>query len=174
MLFRRRSRQEGDFQEKSPGEQVPGAGKGQPEAVLRDELGLHHLWYLELRLHEEIARASRAASVFSACGWRLRLLPGERLGPDMLASAAEFIEKRLRTYDVLARIDEERFAALLFDAEYQTASTVAFRIKADLQTRLPSAGRWQAGVATFGRDGVDGDALIQAMFRRLEEDARAA
>jgi GGDEF domain-containing protein len=92
----------------------------------------------------------------------------------MLACAAAFIEKRLRTYDVLARIDEERFAALLLDAEYQTASTVAFRIKADLQTRLPSAGRWQAGVATFGRDGVDGDALIQAMFRRLEEDARAA
>jgi hypothetical protein len=29
-------------------------------------------------------------------------------------------------------------------------------------------------VATFRRDGVDADSLIQAALRRLEEDARAA
>ena len=94
-MFRRRSRQEGDFQEKPPDEQLPGAGKGRPEAVLRDELGLHHLWYLELRLQEEIARASRAAGVFSVCGWRLRLLPGERLGPEHGREAVELATRTL-------------------------------------------------------------------------------
>ena len=174
MLFKRKPREEASFEKKPPGGQpADWAGAG-PEAVLRDDLGLHHLWYLELRLREELARASRAEGVFSLCGWRLRLLPGESLEADLLARSAALIVKSLRPYDIIARIDEQRFAAILLDADYQNAATVAYRIKADLQTRFPSAGRWQAGVASFSRDGVDGEALIQTMFRRLEEDARAA
>ena len=85
---------------------------------------------------------------------------------------AQLIAKSLRAYDIIARIDEHRFVAILFDAGYDAASTVAFRLKGDLQVRVPSVGKWQAGVATFGRDGVHGDALIQAALRRLDEDAR--
>src|SRR3990172_2496338 len=173
MLFRRKPKEEASFQEKPPGGQ-PGRSSAGPEAALHDDLGVHHLWYLELRLREELARASRAEGVFSLCGWRLRLLPGESLEAALLARAAALIVKSLRPYDIIARIDEQRFAAILLDADYQNAATVAYRIKADLQTRFPSAGRWQAGVASFSRDGVDGEALIHAMFRRLEEDARAA
>ncbi len=170
MLFKRRPKEEVVREEKPPGGQAEAAA----DAALRDELGLHHLWYLELRLREELTRAARADLGFSLAGWRLRLLPGETLGSDVLARCVALILKSLRSYDVVARIDEERIAAILFDADYQNATTVAYRIKADLQTRVPIAGRWQAGVATFGRDGVDGDALIGVMFRRLEEDARAA
>ena len=173
MLFKRKPREEAASEKKPPDERAA-AGAARPEQALRDELGFHRLWYLELRLSEEMARASRAEGLFSICGWRLRLLPGESLAPELMVRAADLIVKSLRTYDLVARIDEERIAAVLLDAEFQNASTVAYRIKADLQTRFPSAGRWQAGVATFNRDGVDADGLIQVMFRRLEEDARAA
>ena len=151
----------------------PDRGAG-PEAVLIDELGLYHLWYLELRLREELARAPRNGSVFSLAAWQLKLLPGENPSSDLLQRAADLIAGCLRSYDVLARIDEERFFAILNDANYESAATVAYRIKGDLQIRLRSPGRWQAGVATFQTDGVNGDALIQAVFRRLDEDARAA
>lgn len=176
MLFKRKPREEASFEERPPDEESGGEARtrADPKAVLRDELGFHHLWYLDLRLGEEQSRATRSEGVFSLCGWRLRLLPGETLSPDVLARAADLIVKSLRTYDIVARIDEERIAALLVDAEHQNASTVAHRVKVDLQTTLPSSGRWQAGVATFGRDGADADALINTMFRRLEEDARAA
>ncbi|MEX2157986.1 MAG: diguanylate cyclase [Dehalococcoidia bacterium] len=143
-------------------------------AVLRDELGIFPLWYLEMRLREELARAARTNGIFSLACWHLKLLPGERPSDDLLKQAADFIMESLRTYDILARIDEYRFAALLLDAQYEAASTVAFRIKGDLQVRVHSAGRWQAGVAAFPRDAVDADGLIQASIRRLGDDARAA
>ena len=174
MFFRRKPSEETFRREQAPFSAHAANAAGGSEAALRDELGLYHLWYLELRLREELARAARAHNVFSLAAWRLRLLPGETPEPELLQRAAALIAGSLRSYDVPARIDSERFGALLFDAEYEDACTVAFRLKGDLQLRAPSAGRWQAGVATFPRDGVDGDALIQAAFRRLEEDARAA
>ena len=144
------------------------------DAALRDSLGLYHLWYLERRLQEELARAPRINSCFSLATWRLRLLPGETPSTELLARAALLISGRLRTYDVYARIDENRIIAILYDADVQEASTVAFRLKSDLQVGVASSGRWEAGVATFPADGVDGDSLLHAAFRRLEEDARAA
>jgi hypothetical protein len=171
MLFKRKGK--GEPSSREPPEDSGKAG-GDPTAVLRDELGFHHLWYLDLRLGEEQARATRAEGVFSLCGWRLRLLPGEKISNEILLRAAEVIASSLRTYDIVARIDEERIAALLIDADYHNASTVAYRVKVDIQTKMPSSGRWQAGVATFGKDGVDADGLIHTMFRRLEEDAKAA
>jgi GGDEF domain-containing protein len=91
-----------------------------------------------------------------------------------MRQAADFIVSSLRAYDIVARADVDRIAAILFDAGYEVATTVAFRIKGDLQRRQPSAGRWLAAVAAFGRDGVDGDTLIQTIFRRLDADAGAA
>ena len=168
MFFRSKS-------QKEPGPPARGgsaAATDDPQCVLRDEIGLYHLWYLELRLREELARAARINIVFSLATWRLRLLPGETPHPDLLCRVAEFIVSKLRSYDIASRVDDERFVAILFDADYAGATTAAYRMKADIQTRLPSVGRWQGGVATFGRDGLNGDSLIQAALRRLEEDAR--
>jgi hypothetical protein len=142
--------------------------------ALRDELGLHHLWYLEMRLRDELARASRTHTMFSLAAWQLHVLPGETPSPELPALAADIIQSSLRSYAIVARIDADRFVAILFDAPYDAAATVAFRIKGDLQIKVAAAGRWQAGVATFPHDGVDGDGLIQATMRRLQADARAA
>lgn len=179
MAFKRKPKDAG------PDEAEPGAPDGAAtssgptppngaDAVLFDEFGMHQLWYLERRLKDELARASRVDSVFSLACWRLNMLPGESMSAEIVKKAAELIAGRLRSYDVYARIDEELFAAILLDAEPTAVSTVAFRIKADLQVIGRSTSRWQAGVSTFPDDGVDGDALIQVAFRRLEEDALAA
>jgi GGDEF domain-containing protein len=169
MFFKRRDKQEALGGERPP----PGSG-GDPSLVLRDDLGVYQLWFLEMRLSEELARAARVNSVFSLACWQLKLLPGETPSPNLLQQAAEHISGSLRAYDIVSRLDDERFVAILLDAPFEAASTVAFRIKGDLQVRVAAAGRWQAGIAAFPRDAVDADGLIQAAFRRLGEDARAA
>ena len=173
MFFRRKGKAEPEAQPSSAQGQEAEAGAS-AERILRDEVGLYHLWYLELRMREELARGGRTGQVFSLATWQLRLLPGEVPSDELFRQAAEHIGNSLRAYDVYARIDEHRFVAILFDAPFESASTVAFRIKGDLQVRVQSAGRWQAGVAAFPVDGVDGNSLIQAAFRRLDEDSRAA
>ena len=168
MVFGRKPKEE------SRPEEIDAAALRLGEASLRDKLGMYHLWYLERRLKDELARAARKEGIFSLICWRLRGLPGETIPDELVAKAAEIISGGLRTYDVFARVDEERFVALLFDAEQQPATTAAFRIKGDMQVQMQTTGRWQAGIATFPQDGVAGDSLIQAAFRRLAEDSRAA
>ncbi len=172
MLFKRRAR---DDPQGAPEEASPSSATSTPAgAVLRDELGLHQLWYLDMRLKEELVRASRADHTFSLATWEPRLLPGDVPDPRIIAAAAALIAGKVRTYDLVCRISEYRFAGLLLDADYHNAATVTFRIKSDIQIGIPGAGKWKAGVATFGRDGNDGDSLIQVALRRMEEGSSAA
>ena len=171
MFFRRALKKE-PFPIELAAEEEPVAQD--PDTVLQDEWGLYHLWYFERRLQDELMRSARREGVFSLVAWQLRLLPGEALDSQHLRQCAALIVKNLRSYDIPARSDPQRFVAILFDADYTEASTVAYRIKGELQIRAPSAGKWQAGIATFGRDGVDGESLIQATLQRLEGDRKAA
>jgi hypothetical protein len=168
MLFKRRPR---DDPQDAPETPPPKSGG---EGSLRDELGLHQLWYLNMRLKEELARSSRTDGVFSLATWEPRMLPGDVPDPNIIAAAAALIVGKLRGYDLVARISEHRFAAVLLDADNHHASTVVFRIKADIQVEIPGAGKWKAGVATFGRDGADADSLIQVALRRMDEGSAAA
>jgi GGDEF domain-containing protein len=101
------------------------------------------------------------------------VLPGSEPDPQIVAKAARLIASKLRTYDLVACISDARVAALLLDADNHHASTVAYRIKADIQVEIPGAGKWKAGVATFGRDGADGDSLIQVALRRMDDGSGA-
>ncbi|MDZ4277794.1 MAG: diguanylate cyclase [Dehalococcoidia bacterium] len=170
MLFRRKPKDEQSAATAGHAQQNAGAA----QAALRDPFGLYHLWYLELRLQEELARASRVNGVLSLATWQLKLLPGESADDELIGRVGQLISQSLRPYDVPARLDADRFAGILLDADYEDATTVAFRIKGDLQLRVRRAGRWQAGVATFPQDGVDANALIQTAFRRLDSDSTAA
>ena len=169
MPFMRRSRED----EPAAADVAAGASAG-GAAVLRDELGLAPMWDFEMRYKEELARAARGAVIFSIATWTPRLLPADEADPEIMARAAQMITGKLRSYDVAACIDEVRYVALLLDADNHHASTVTYRIKADIQVQIPGAGKWRAGIATFGRDSVEGDALIQVALRRLQEDAAAA
>jgi hypothetical protein len=169
MLFKRRPREaEPPAAEGVPNQAADGA------AILRDELGLSHLWYLELRLKEELARAARGGTIFSIATWEPRLLPNEEPKEQVMSRAAGLIVGKVRSSDPVGRVDERRYVGLLLDADYHHASTVAYRIKADIQVLIPGAGKWRAGVATYGRDGVDVDGLIQVALRRMDEDSQAA
>lgn len=167
MLFRRR------LSGKEPQPESQPAAEEEPEAVLLDELGLHHLWYLELRLRDELTRSARTDRFFSLASWQVKLLPGELLDMEFRRRCAQEIKRALRTSDMAAQIGPGQFVAILFDAEYDDACTVAFRLKGDLGIKVPSAGRWQAGVSTFPYDGKDGNELIQVAFQRLDADAKA-
>ena len=145
-----------------------------PETALLDETGLYQRWYFERRLREETARAGRSGVPFSLATWQLRTFQAEPGNPDLWGRAASAILENLRWYDVAARIDARHFAAIVFDADHDRAAAIAYRTKCELQVRLPSHGKWQVGVATFGRDGQDADALMQAALRSLEQDLRAA
>lgn len=167
MLFKRRPK---DDSHDAPDPPPPKSGGGES---LRDELGLHQLWYLDMRLKEELARSSRSEHVFSIATWEPRLLPGSEPDRDIVLKAARLIAGKLRSYDLVACISDARIAAILLDADGHHASTVAYRIKADIQVEIPGAGKWKAGVATFGRDGVDGDGLIQVALRRMDDASGA-
>jgi len=169
MLFKRKPRED----EPPAAPAVPKQAADSP-SVLHDEQGLSQLWYLELRLKEELARAARGGTIFTLAAWEPRLIPGDPVDPEVMARAAALIVGKLRAYDIVTRTDERRYVAMLLDADYHHASTVAYRIKADIQVLIPGAGKWKAGVATYGRDGVDADGLIQVTLRRLDDDSAAA
>ncbi len=173
MVFGRKQKQT----EAAPAPAVEGADAASllaPDGLICESTGLYKLWYLERRLREELARAPRINSTFSLAAWRLRMLPGEAPPQELVDKAATLIATSLRSYDIPARIDEHRIVAILFDADYDSAATVAYRLKSTLQMQAMSMGKWQAGVSSFPNDGVAGDALIQVAFRRLDEDTRAA
>jgi hypothetical protein len=170
MLFKRKPR-EG---EEAAASDAPKEERVAGSAILRDELGLFQPWYLDMRYREELARAARGAVIFSIAAWSPRLLGDDDPDPAIMARVAKLIADKLRDYDIACRIDERRILALLLDADYHHASTVAYRIKADIQIQIPGAGKWRAGAATYGRDGVDADSLMQVALRRLEEDSAQA
>lgn len=173
-MFLKRLLNEEPPEEEPEEDEVEEEAPKDPRSVLLDELGLHHLWYLELRLQHELARANRNDGVFSLLAFELRLLPGEIASPDLLVRCAAGVTRRLRSYDVVAHVDGQRFVAILMDADFNEASSIAQRSKSQLQLVGQSAGRWQAGIATYVTDGREAEALIQAALRRLDEDALAA
>jgi hypothetical protein len=144
------------------------------DAALRDGLGLHQSWYLDLRLREEIARSELTKADCSLVVWQLGVLPGEAIEEDQARRAGEIIARALRSYDILCRTDERRFFAIIFDANFESASSVAHRICLELQFATSQMGRWKAGVASFGRDAPNGEELIEKALSRVEKTARAA
>jgi GGDEF domain-containing protein len=143
------------------------------EAALRDPLGLHHQWYLDLRLREEIARTEITKSDGALVAWQLSVLPGEAIDNDQFARSAKIIAKAMRSYDIIARTDERRFFAIIFDANYESASAVAHRVCLELQLVVSQAGRWKAGVASFRRDGRNGEELIERVLSRIDKASKA-
>mgnify|MGYP005846953765 FL=1 len=141
---------------------------GRPDAVIRDELGLHLRWYFVMRLAEELDRASRRSRCLAVVAWEYSLLPGEQESETFLRRVASELVERVRLYDVVFRLDGCRFVALLPDADGVEARTAAFRIKADLCVAVPGPGKWKAGFAAYPADGVDADALVNAALERLQ------
>jgi len=170
MFFRSRSKEAQEARE--PGHE---AGPS-PEAALFDEAnGLHKRWYFERRLHEEVLRSTRYGRAFALILWEPRLLPGEVLADEAIARTGEVIKDALRQTDLAAQFDGTRFAALLVERDFNTARTVAFRMKNSLASRVRGGpGTWRTGLAVFPDDGIDVATLFQVAARKLSDDVGVA
>jgi len=147
-----------------------------PDTVLFDgTTGLYKTWYFERRVHEEVQRCTRYGRGLAFILWEPRLLPGEVMDDDVVARVGAVIKGALRQTDMAAQLERTCFAALLIESEYNTARTVAFRMKGSLGSRVRGGpASWRTGMAIFPDDGVDADALLQVATRRVAEDASVA
>ena len=136
---------------------------------LTDSLtGVYNRRYIDRRLVEEIARARRQAYRIS-CMYvdidhfkRINDSVGHQSGDEVLREVANRIKAELRLSDALARFGGEEFVVLLIDADLDSSSMVAERIRASVAGSpvLLSCGRTidvsvSIGVATltdFERD----------------------
>ena len=146
--------------------------------------GVYNRRYLDRRLVEEIARARRQAYRVSCLYIDIDHFKqvndghGHQAGDDVLREAAARIKAELRMSDALARFGGEEFVALLIDADLDSATMVAERIRAGiadapfvLADGAALAVSVSIGVATlddFARDHA-AESVAQRLVARADE-----
>jgi two-component system cell cycle response regulator len=153
---------------------------------LTDSLtGVYNRRYIDRRLVEEIARARRQAYRIS-CMYidvdHFKLVNdsvGHQGGDEVLREVAARIKAELRISDALGRFGGEEFVVLLIDADLDSASIVANRIRAgvaDTPVELASGERVSVsvsiGVATL--DDFERDHAIEGVAQALVAQADSA
>jgi diguanylate cyclase (GGDEF)-like protein len=100
--------------------------------------GVYNRRYMDRRLAEEIARARRQSYSVS-CMYidvdyfkQVNDTHGHQAGDDVLREVASRIKAELRMSDALGRFGGEEFVVLLIDADLESASIVAQRIRASV------------------------------------------
>jgi diguanylate cyclase (GGDEF)-like protein len=147
--------------------------------------GVYNRRYMDRRLLEEVARARRQSYRLS-CMYididhfkRVNDTFGHLAGDDVLREVAARIKAELRISDALGRFGGEEFVVLLIDADLESASMVAQRIRAsvalapvDLSTgeRVPVT--VSIGVATL--DDFERDHAIEGVAQDLVAQADTA
>ena len=144
---------------------------------LTDSLtGVYNRRYMDRRLLEEIARARRQGYRLS-CMYidldhfkRVNDTVGHQGGDDVLREVCGRIKAELRMSDALGRFGGEEFVVLLIDADLESASMVAQRIRASVAADPVSLNTGERvdvtvsiGVAGFPKDAMD--AKIQGNVR---------
>ncbi|CAN7602873.1 DUF484 family protein [Massilia sp. LjRoot122] len=153
---------------------------------LTDSLtGVYNRRYIDRRLVEEIARARRQ-------GYRISCMyididhfkqvndsVGHQGGDDVLREVAQRIKAELRISDALGRFGGEEFVVLLIDADLESASMVAQRIRnsvalnpVDLSTGEQVSVTVSIGVATL--DDFERDHAIEGVAQDLVAQADTA
>jgi len=153
---------------------------------LTDSLtGVYNRRYIDRRLLEEIGRARRQAyriSVMYIDIDHFKLVNdtvGHQGGDEVLREVAARIKAELRLSDTLARFGGEEFVVLLIDAELESATMVAERIRAsvagqpfDLMSGAALPVSVSIGVATL--DNFERDHAIEAVAQELVANADSA
>src|SRR5471032_1184496 len=139
---------------------------------LTDSLtGVYNRRYIDRRLLEEIARARRQ-NYFISCMYididHFKLVNdthGHQGGDEVLREVATRIRHELRRSDALGRFGGEEFVVLLIDADLDSASFVAERIRASIaDTMFDLPGGTQTWVSvSIGVASLDGEAILQPM-----------
>jgi diguanylate cyclase (GGDEF)-like protein len=140
--------------------------------------GVYNRRYMDRRLAEEIARARRQGYSLS-CIYidvdhfkQVNDTYGHQAGDDVLREVAARIKAELRMSDALGRFGGEEFVALLIDADLESASLVAQRIRASVAGQSFLLGDGQGlevtvsiGVAAL--DGVDREQAVEEVASAL-------
>jgi len=143
---------------------------------LTDSLtGVYNRRYVDRRLLEEISRARRQDYPISFMYIdidhfkRVNDTVGHQGGDDVLREVACRIKNELRLSDALARFGGEEFVVLLIDADLESATFVAERIRAGIAANMISlSGGVQVsitasvGVASLAQTTLDAAAEVQA------------
>src|SRR5471032_1679413 len=139
---------------------------------LTDSLtGVYNRRYIDRRLLEEIARARRQ-NYFISCMYididHFKLVNdthGHQGGDEVLREVAARIRHELRRSDALGRFGVEEFVVLLIDADLDSATFVAERIRASIaDTMFDLPGGTQTWVSvSIGVASLDGEAILQPM-----------
>jgi two-component system cell cycle response regulator len=125
--------------------------------------GVYNRRYMDRRLAEEIARARRQAYGLS-CMYididhfkQVNDTHGHQAGDDVLREVASRIKAELRMSDALGRFGGEEFVVLLIDADLESASMVAHRIRAGVanQPFLLADGQGLAVTVSIGVAALD-------------------
>jgi diguanylate cyclase (GGDEF)-like protein len=152
-------------------------------AGLKDAVsGLLNHRYLQLRLGQEISRASRTEQRFSCVLFDLDNfnkfceMAGQAYAHTALRKVGEFLTRDSRGSDVASRYRIDEFAMILADTEPEPALKVANRFRYSIEIypfpREEELGEHgltiSAGVASYPDDGETPEALMQACQRLVQ------
>jgi diguanylate cyclase (GGDEF)-like protein len=147
--------------------------------------GVYNRRYMDRRLAEEIARARRQSYRLS-CMYididhfkQVNDSYGHQAGDDVLREVAARIKAELRMSDALGRFGGEEFVALLIDADLESASLVAQRIRASVanQSFLLGDGQGLAVTVSIGvaaLDDADREQAVEEVAQLLVAQADQA
>ncbi len=133
----------------------------------------------------ELSRCARNSPAFSLALFDLDRFKqlndslGHPAGDQILKGFAEVLRASTRQHDSLARYGGEEFALLMPQTDKETAARVAERVRQAVEAHgLPAGGKpvkvtVSGGIATYGIDGTDWDALLSAADAALYESKNA-
>jgi len=155
--------------------------EGYRTLAYRDELT--DLWnrrYFAERLREEISRARRRPqrpfTVMMIDVNDLKTINdsyGHKEGDLVLRWVAEFLERSLRTHDVICRVGGDEFAVILPEIDAAPATALLTRLRATLaatRTGSPYTIGLSFGMAGYPEDGKTGDELLHVADDRMYRD----
>jgi hypothetical protein len=130
------------------------------ELPVHPTTGLYRWWFFRQRLKEEIARHDRQQHGFSV----LLLEPANLLDEptaEGYALAARTLRRTLRTSDLAAQFDDERFVVFLPETEGDEAKETGRRLLSTLRSTSEEQLRWRGALVTYPQDGADSDTLLE-------------
>lgn len=156
------------------------------EMSLRDGLtGVYNRRHYEARLEKEVDFAIQAQRALALVVFHIRQFKkcnqthGRQCGNQVLKDLADFLKKRVRTEDLIARYGEEEFVVMLTGgATREEALKVADKLLSQVTEQelggLP-AGEIQVygGLAWLSHDKLDSQRISQLLFNALEQAQQA-
>jgi diguanylate cyclase (GGDEF)-like protein len=149
----------------------------------RDDLtGLWNRRYFTGRLTEELSRARRQPqrhfSIMMVDVNDLKAINdvhGHAEGDLVLRWVAEFLERSLRTHDVLCRVGDDEFAVLLPEIGVSGSAPLLARLRAALaeaRTGAPFSIDLSFGFAGYPKDGTTCDEILRVADHEMCQDRR--